>query len=84
MNMIRAVVLLFLFVGKLTFFFVYCVGGEGWVGLLHILCVTVVPDEPCVVAPNFRGGGVPYFLGVYVQTRGTGANRWNINFKRRC
>lgn len=57
MNMIRAVVLLFLFVGKLTFFFVYCVGGEGWIGLLHILCVTVVPDEPCVVAPHFRGGG---------------------------
>ena len=23
-------------------------------------------------------------LGVYVQTKGTGANRWNIDFKRRC
>ena len=57
MNMIRAVVLLFLFVGKRTFFCILC----WWVrmdrSVTHSVCNRLRPwvlPEPCVVAPHFR------------------------------
>ena len=65
MNMIRAVVLLFLFVGKRTFFLYTVLEVSMDRSVTHSVCNRLRPwvlPEPCVVAPNYGGGSHHFWV----------------------